>query len=133
MYPRSLPIRISGSTLFCRLSPAPFLVDADAEAAFFFRALKAFALRLTARAFLFASFFFARAARPLRAGRFVFAPRREAGFAFFCCFFFFFMRCKNSRTNSSPERRTRFLYSVLQFWGSSSYKIRRLAEWKDTS
>src|SRR3989338_6145701 len=100
MYPRSLPIRISASTLFCRLLPAPFFVEADAEAAFFFRAFSAFALLLTARAFLAAARFLVRETRALRTGRFFFFIT----FRFFS--FFFAMRAKVRREESPPYRRS---------------------------
>src|SRR3989344_2316167 len=112
MYPRSLPIRMSASTLFCRLSPAPFFVEADAEAAFFFRAFSAFALRLTARAFLAAARFLVRETRALRTGpsavarprarRFFFPPCREAGFAAFRFFVFFFAIFEKVAHHESP-------------------------------
>src|SRR3989344_1921827 len=110
MYPRSLPIRMSASTLFCRLSPAPFFVEADAEAAFFFRAFSAFALLLTARAFLAAARFLVRETRALRTGPSAVARPRARRFFFFITFrffsFFFAMRAKVSREESPPYRRS---------------------------
>src|SRR3990167_8991268 len=98
MYPRSLPIRMSASTLFCRLSPAPFFVEADAEAAFFFRAFSAFALLLTARAFLAAARFFVRETRALCTGRLALF----AAFRFFSFFAFFFAIFEKVAHHESP-------------------------------
>src|SRR3989338_9099910 len=110
MYPRSLPIRMSASTLFCRLSPAPFFVEAEAEAAFLCRAFAAFALLLIARTFLAAARFFVRETRALRTGPLAVVRPRARRFAHFTAFrffcFFFFMLQKVGREESLPYRRS---------------------------
>ena len=80
---------MSASTLLCRLSAEPFLVEAEAEAAFLLRALTAFAFRLIARAFLAMDRFFVREVRRFFMTRLLlFFPDRTGAFLFFFCFFF---------------------------------------------